>query len=140
MAGTSSQRKPHRHRGAHLPGGRPGLGCQDDGSDAAPPPRPPPGFVVASAGEALSRLSGPWEAIALDPPRTGAAEAIEGIARAAQSLIVYVSRDPATLARDAARLVAAGYRATDAWPLDVRPQTAHIEVVLRLTRIADAPK
>jgi len=45
---------------------------------------------------------------------------------------VYVSCDPATLARDAAQLT--GYRATDAWPLDLMPQTAHVEVVMRLVR------
>jgi 23S rRNA (uracil1939-C5)-methyltransferase len=48
---------------------------------------------------------------------------------------VYISCDPATLARDAAQLTAAGrYVATDAWPLDVMPQTAHVEVVMRLAR------
>ncbi|TMQ02833.1 MAG: class I SAM-dependent RNA methyltransferase [Deltaproteobacteria bacterium] len=103
-------------------------------SDVAAPPRPPPGFVAGAAHDVLARLAGPWDAIALDPPRTGAAEAIDGIVRAAPRTIVYVSCDPATLARDAARL--AGYRATDAWPLDVMPQTAHVEVVMRLERAA----
>jgi 23S rRNA (uracil1939-C5)-methyltransferase len=104
-------------------------------SDAARPPRPPPGFATAPARDALARLPGPWDAIALDPPRTGAADAIEGILRAAPRRIVYVSCDPATLARDAAQLTAAGsYAATDAWPLDVMPQTAHVEVVMRLQR------
>jgi 23S rRNA (uracil1939-C5)-methyltransferase len=101
-------------------------------SDAAMPVQPPPDFVAATAHDALARLPGPWDAIALDPPRTGAAEAIEGILRASPRTIVYVSCDVATLARDAARL--AGYRATDAWPLDVMPQTAHLEVVMRLER------
>jgi 23S rRNA (uracil1939-C5)-methyltransferase len=101
-------------------------------SDAAMPVQPPPGFVAAAAHDALAQLPGPWDAIALDPPRTGAAEAIEGILRAAPRTVVYVSCDVATLARDASRL--AGYRPTDAWPLDVMPQTAHIEVVMRLER------
>jgi 23S rRNA (uracil1939-C5)-methyltransferase len=99
-------------------------------SDAVAPARPPPGFHVAPAHEALARLPGPWDAIALDPPRTGAAEAIDGIARAAPRTIIYISCDVATLARDVARLT--GHRATDAWPLDVMPQTAHVEVVMRL--------
>lgn len=104
-------------------------------SDAVAPPRPPAGFVIAPAREALARLAGPWDAIALDPPRTGAADAIEGVLRAAPRLVVYVSCDPATLARDAAQLTAGGsYAATDAWPLDVMPQTAHVEVVMRLQR------
>jgi len=104
-------------------------------TDAAAPAKPPPGFHAGPVHEVLARVvgaGGPWDAVALDPPRTGAAEAIEGIMRAAPRTIVYVSCDVATLARDAARL--AGYRATDAWPLDVMPQTAHVEVVLRLQR------
>ncbi|MGE0548724.1 MAG: class I SAM-dependent RNA methyltransferase [Kofleriaceae bacterium] len=74
------------------------------------------------------------DVLALDPPRTGAAAAIAGIVRLAPSTIVYISCDVATLARDAAALVSAGYRARDAWPLDVMPQTSHVEVVLRLVR------
>jgi 23S rRNA (uracil1939-C5)-methyltransferase len=70
----------------------------------------------------------------LDPPRTGAAEAIAGVVALAPRAIVYISCDPATLARDAARLVAAGYRAERAWPLDLMPQTSHVEVVMRLAR------
>lgn len=101
-------------------------------SDAIAPARPPPGFHAVPAHEALAKLPGPWDAIALDPPRSGAVEPIDGILRAAPRTIVYVSCDVATLARDAARLV--GYRATDAWPLDVMPQTAHVEVVMRLER------
>jgi len=104
-------------------------------SDVEAPPRPPPGFHAGSADEVLARLAGPWDAIALDPPRTGAADAIDGMLCAAPRVIVYISCDPATLARDAARLTAAGrYAATDAWPLDVMPQTAHVEVVMRLAR------
>jgi 23S rRNA (uracil1939-C5)-methyltransferase len=84
----------------------------------------------------LARQPGPWDAIVLDPPRTGAAEVVAGLIAAAPRTIVYVSCDPATLARDVARITgeAAGYQATDAWPLDLMPHTAHVEVVLRLTR------
>jgi 23S rRNA (uracil1939-C5)-methyltransferase len=56
--------------------------------------------------------------------------------RHAPRVIVYVSCDVATLARDATRLVAGGYRATDAYPLDLMPQTSHVEVVMRLARSA----
>lgn len=108
-------------------------GWDTTASDAAPPPRPPPGFVVGTARDVLDRLAtaaGTWDAIVLDPPRTGAADAMPGIVRAAPHTVVYVSCDPATLARDAAQLT--GYVATDAWPLDLMPQTAHVEVVMRL--------
>jgi 23S rRNA (uracil1939-C5)-methyltransferase len=103
-------------------------------SDVAAPARPPAAFELGSAEAVLARLAGPFDAIALDPPRAGAKEALAGIARHAPRAIVYVSCDPATLARDAAVLVAAGYRAERAWPVDLMPQTAHVEVVLRLER------
>ena len=99
-------------------------------TDAAAPPSPPTGFVLGPARDVLARLAGSWDAIALDPPRTGTADAIEGILRAGPRTIVYVSCDVATLARDAAQLT--GYAAMDAWPLDIMPQTAHVEVVMRL--------
>ena len=117
-------------------------GFRDDGwvvtpSDGALPAKPPAGFEVGAVGAVLERLATAgrtFDAIALDPPRTGAAEAIDGMLRLAPRTIVYVSCDPATLARDAERLVTAGYRAERAWPLDLMPQTSHVEVVLRLSR------
>ena len=101
--------------------------------DTEVPPRPVPWrFERGTAADVLAREAGPFDAIVLDPPRAGAAEAIDGILRHMPAAVVYVSCDAATLARDAARLVAGGYRATDAWPIDLMPQTAHVEVVLRL--------
>ncbi len=104
-------------------------------TDVAAPAHPIAGVLfevgpVARVLEAAERAS----AIVVDPPRAGAAEAIAGIIKLAPKTIVYVSCDPATLARDAAQLVAAGYRAERAWPIDLMPQTAHVEVVMRLAR------
>jgi 23S rRNA (uracil1939-C5)-methyltransferase len=48
--------------------------------------------------------------------------------------VVYVSCDPATAARDVEVLVAAGWRARSALPLDLMPQTAHVELVITLAR------
>src|SRR6185503_9285625 len=62
-------------------------------TDAAVPARAPAGFVAGPVHEVLARLAGPWDAIVLDPPRTGAAEAIDGILDAAPPVIVYVSCD-----------------------------------------------
>jgi 23S rRNA (uracil1939-C5)-methyltransferase len=90
--------------------------------------------IVGSADSVLARAEGQFDAIVLDPPRTGAVEAVPGILRHAPPVVVYVSCDPATLARDAEKLVAGGYRAERAWPIDLMPQTAHVEVVLRLVR------
>jgi 23S rRNA (uracil1939-C5)-methyltransferase len=105
-------------------------------TDAARPARSIEGarFEAGAVEWVLGKLDGPFDAIALDPPRTGAAEAIDGVVKHAPKMIVYVSCDPATLARDLARLVTAGYRAERAWPLDIMPQTAHVEVVVRLSK------
>ena len=107
-------------------------------SDTAQPPRPstpaPASFRTAPADVVLDKAKGPFDAIVLDPPRTGAPEAMAGVIKQAPRTVVYVSCDPATLARDALELVKAGYRAERAWPIDLMPQTSHIEVVLRLVR------
>ncbi|HEY4179890.1 MAG TPA: TRAM domain-containing protein [Kofleriaceae bacterium] len=94
-------------------------------------------YRTGAAADIVQRVVGEqraFDGVVLDPPRAGAAEAIDGIIAISPRVIVYVSCDPATLARDAERLVAAGYRATDAWPVDLMPQTSHVEVVLRLER------
>ncbi len=111
------------------------LGWQVTPTDAAPPPQPPPHFYVATADRAVEKLQGPFDVVVLDPPRAGAPEAIDGIVKHAPQQIVYISCDPATLARDAERLIAAGYRAERAWPVDMMPQTSHIEVVLVLRKL-----
>lgn len=111
-------------------------GWQVTPTDAAPPPQPPPHFYVASADRAVEKFAtqGPFDALVLDPPRAGAPEAIEGIIKIAAKTIVYISCDPATLSRDAEKLVAGGYRTERAWPVDMMPQTSHVEVVLKLTK------
>lgn len=66
--------------------------------------------------------------VLLDPPRSGAAEVLDHVAATGAGRIVYCSCHPATLARDAARLVKEyGYRLTGAGVMDMFPHTAHIE-------------
>ncbi len=78
----------------------------------------------------LASLSGPYAGIVLDPPRTGLGQAvITQLARLAAPRLAYVSCDPATLARDAALLTQAGYRLRAVQPLDLFPQTYHVESV-----------
>ncbi|WP_188036541.1 23S rRNA (uracil(1939)-C(5))-methyltransferase RlmD [Pseudomonas sp. EZ-C24] len=70
-----------------------------------------------------------FSAVLLDPPRDGAYEVVQGIARLKAKRLVYVSCNPATLARDAQVLVAQGYRLSRAGILDMFPQTAHVEAM-----------
>lgn len=85
--------------------------------------------------EPLSRteLAG-FDAVVLDPPRAGAAEQTEAIARSNVPVVVAVSCNPATLARDARTLVDAGYQLGAVTPVDQFVWTPHIEVVAVLKR------
>jgi 23S rRNA (uracil1939-C5)-methyltransferase len=75
------------------------------------------------------------ELIVLDPPRAGAGlEVCALLARVAPQTIVYVSCDPATLARDLAALLLPQFRLTALHLLDLFPQTAHLETVAVLER------
>ncbi|MFM8412738.1 MAG: class I SAM-dependent RNA methyltransferase [Alphaproteobacteria bacterium] len=73
------------------------------------------------------------DAAVLDPPRSGAADAVSRLLRIAPRTIVYVSCDPSTLARDL-RALSSDYRMIAAQPLEFFPQTHHVETVARLVR------
>jgi len=73
--------------------------------------------------------------IVVDPPRTGlGAETIALLAEIAAPVVTYVSRDPATLARDLCALLSRGYEIESATLADLFPQTFHLEAVVRLRR------
>jgi 23S rRNA (uracil1939-C5)-methyltransferase len=95
-------------------------------------------LVEGRVEAALSRLKQTLQGglLVLDPPRSGAGKGvIDRIAEAEPRQIVYVSCDPATLARDARRLVATGYQIVQVQPVDLFPQTQHIESVALLERV-----
>jgi len=75
------------------------------------------------------------DVVVVDPPRAGLSKKVVGrIAEAAPKRIVYVSCNPTTLAPNAAQLVEAGYRLSRVRPVDMFPQTPHIECVALLER------
>jgi len=85
--------------------------------------------------EVLRVINEPIDLVVVDPPRAGVGkEALAELTRLAPRRIVYVSCDPATLARDAAYLQAHKYRLVEVQPVDLFPQTFHIESVSLWTR------
>ena len=92
-------------------------------------------FRVETAETYLSGTNiGEYEAIIVDPPRTGlSTKTIQELGRILVPRIFYVSCDPATLARDLSRLSIFGYSLLRIQPFDMFPQTAHIETLVELT-------
>lgn len=73
--------------------------------------------------------------VIMDPPRAGVdASVVDWLAEQEVPLVVYVSCDPSTLARDVKRLVQKGYQLTEIAMFDQFPQTYHIETISILTR------
>ncbi|WP_444678021.1 class I SAM-dependent RNA methyltransferase [Halomonas sp. E19] len=70
------------------------------------------------------------DAVVLDPPRDGAEAACRALVERPVARLVYIACDPATLARDAARLVHGGYRLTRGAVADMFVHTSHLESIL----------
>lgn len=95
---------------------------------------------VAKKTDAL-RSHGGLEAVVLDPPRTGADQSVlAAVTKARPRHILHIGCDPATAARDAARLVAHGYRPAGMTVVDAFGLTHHVEVLLHLVPDTDAGK
>ena len=96
-------------------------------------------FVHGKAEEALPVLLKEGvkaDVVILDPPRSGCDPVLlEAVVRAAPSRIVYVSCDPATLARDIRILQENGYEFKEAQPVDMFPMTTHVEVIILLQKL-----
>jgi 23S rRNA (uracil1939-C5)-methyltransferase len=89
----------------------------------------------ALASPEVARLAP--EVVVLDPPRTGVGESeAAALARLGARRIVYVSCDPATLARDLRILLASGYRLASCQGFDLFPQTPHLEALAVLHALA----
>lgn len=75
------------------------------------------------------------DVVVVDPPRKGCAkELLEAIAKMKPERVVYVSCDPSTLGRDLGILNELGYKSVEAQPVDMFPQTSHVETVVKLVK------
>jgi 23S rRNA (uracil1939-C5)-methyltransferase len=84
----------------------------------------------ATVEQVLAELDLKPDVILVDPPREGIdRRALDSLLKRGDPLLVYISCDPATLARDARRLTAGGYRLAQITPFDLFPQTYHLESV-----------
>ncbi|MEA3345732.1 MAG: 23S rRNA (uracil(1939)-C(5))-methyltransferase RlmD [Chloroflexota bacterium] len=87
-------------------------------------------FIEGKVEEVLPQLDLPLDAVIVDPPRGGCGSEVLGeLIRLSPSKLIYVSCDPAILARDARLLADAGYHLERVQPVDMFPQTYHIESV-----------
>ena len=96
-------------------------------------------FICADAGQAAETLAARGlqpEVIVVDPPRKGMDErAVAAVAAMRPQRVVYVSCDPATLARDILRFAALGYALKAVTAVDMFPRTSHVETVCLLSKL-----
>jgi 23S rRNA (uracil1939-C5)-methyltransferase len=84
----------------------------------------------ATAEEVLPELDVHPQVVIVDPPRSGVSrQAMDSILALSPEILAYISCDPATLARDARRLIEDGYFLKQITPFDLFPQTYHIESI-----------
>tara|TARA_Y100000590_G_scaffold284476_1_gene320062 strand:- start:5332 stop:6531 length:1200 start_codon:yes stop_codon:yes gene_type:complete len=90
-------------------------------------------YIESKTEEAILNLSFKPDAVILDPPRNGChIEVLKSIIIKRPKRVIYVSCDTTTLARDLSYLVKGGYLVIDVQPIDMFPQTHHIECVVTL--------
>ena len=94
---------------------------------------------VGQVEKVLPALPGPIQAAVLDPPRAGCGSHVVAAVIAQRiNRVVYVSCDPATLARDVRQLIDGGYQLIDAQPIDLFPHTYHVETIVLLKQADEA--
>lgn len=96
-------------------------------------------FIVGEAEKVIPELINSGvnaDVVVVDPPRKGCERSLlEAIAKMSPEKIVYVSCDPGTLARDLGILEGLGYKALEVQPVDMFPETAHVETVVLMSRV-----
>lgn len=92
-------------------------------------------FLVGKVEEVAQELEEAFSTIIVNPPRKGCEERVlETIAKISPKKVIYISCDPATLARDLAILYKYGYTSLEAHPFDMFPSTMHVETVALLQK------
>ena len=93
-------------------------------------------FLPADLSKPLEMSAAPqrYTAALLDPPRDGADQLVADLAAMGVARILYISCNPATLARDAGILAGKGYTLVRAGIMDMFPQTAHVEAMALFRR------
>lgn len=95
-------------------------------------------LYMGKVEDILSSIDVQPDVIILDPPRAGLDKrVVKYLAESSAKRLIYVSCDPATLARDCRRLLDGGYSVDSVQPFDLFPQTYHVENVCLLTRKED---
>lgn len=90
-------------------------------------------FTLAASEDFIKKVHSA-DVILLNPPRKGCELSfLEGVGRLAPKKVIYISCDPATLARDLAHLASFGYKVEKIQPFDMFPQTSHVECVAKLS-------
>jgi 23S rRNA (uracil1939-C5)-methyltransferase len=93
-------------------------------------------IIRAATEDAIERIDEYWDVAIADPPRRGLGiDGIDAVTAARPRTLVYVSCDPASLARDTALLGEIDYELAWVAPVDMFPQTFHIECVARFDRL-----
>lgn len=93
-------------------------------------------IIRGATEEVIERIDEYWDVVIADPPRRGLGEVgVEAVTAASPRTLVYVSCDAASLARDSRLLVEEGYDLDWVTPVDMFPQTFHVESVARFVRV-----
>lgn len=95
-------------------------------------------YYQGACEKVLPELEDSFEGVIMDPPRAGCApEVVEEVVKLKPEKIAYVSCNPGTLARDLGRFGQQGYIPTLVQPIDMFPQTYHVETVVLITKVKD---
>jgi 23S rRNA (uracil1939-C5)-methyltransferase len=93
-------------------------------------------ILRAATEDAIEHIDEYWDVAIADPPRRGLGlDGVDAVTAADPRTVVYVSCDPASLARDTALLADVGYELDWVVPVDMFPQTFHVECVARFKRV-----